>query len=178
MVLTQELGEQDLANIPKEPNENIKIFIKEHYVYDNGTIKSWRNEDIGYLRKSKFNSKPYRMISFHDGNKTRNIKRSHIVWFLVKGKWPTSEIDHINTNTLDDRIENLRLSSHTEQQRNKSNNTQYKGFSIHYSCDKPRDRPYRVRNQKLGINLGYFFSIEECKDAIDKWLVNRGLEGV
>lgn len=41
-----------------------------------------------------------------------------LAWFYVHGVWPTNEIDHINRNKSDNRIENLRDVTRTVNQRN------------------------------------------------------------
>ena len=41
-----------------------------------------------------------------------------VAWALAYGKWPTGEIDHINRNTCDMRLENLRDVSHTINMQN------------------------------------------------------------
>jgi len=42
------------------------------------------------------------------------IKRSHIVFLFATGRWPVHQIDHINGDSLDDRISNLREASQTQ----------------------------------------------------------------
>lgn len=43
-----------------------------------------------------------------------------IVWLIHHGEWPKSDIDHINRLKTDNRIENLREASKSENQRNHS----------------------------------------------------------
>ena len=59
-------------------------------------------------------SKGYRNIGI-DGQ----IYYAHVlVWFIIKGKWPSNNIDHRNHNTDDNRFENLRLASEAQNQWN------------------------------------------------------------
>ncbi len=58
-------------------------------------------------------------------NGTR-YKVHRLVWLIVKGEWPSAHIDHINGDAGDNRIENLRDVTHTDNQRNQrihDNNT-------------------------------------------------------
>jgi hypothetical protein len=43
-----------------------------------------------------------------------------LAWLLAYGEWPNGEIDHINHDKLDNRIENLRVVSREENLRNKT----------------------------------------------------------
>lgn len=76
------------------------------------------------------------------------------------------EVDHINGDTLDNRKQNLRVCSHSQNGKNmkinKRNNTGYKGISWH-----PRDKCYQAR---IGVNnkriyLGYFDNPEDAHAA-------------
>lgn len=49
----------------------------------------------------------------------RAVKAHAIVWALHHGVWPPMKIDHINGNPADNRIENLRLATDTENARNR-----------------------------------------------------------
>lgn len=66
--------------------------------------------------------KPYRIISI----KRKTYMSHRIVWLLAYGEWPLSDIDHIDGNGLNNKIDNLRAVSKTENQRNRKlgkNNT-------------------------------------------------------
>lgn len=43
-----------------------------------------------------------------------------LAWFYVHGEWPEGDIDHINRNRLDNRIENLRVTTRSRNLHNSS----------------------------------------------------------
>lgn len=47
-------------------------------------------------------------------------KRSRVVFFMTHGRWPYPTVDHINGNSLDDRPENLREATYTQNGQNKA----------------------------------------------------------
>ena len=58
-----------------------------------------------------------------DGYRVITLKgvdyRAHrVAWFLENGVWPTGDIDHINGDRQDNRIENLRAVSRSENNQN------------------------------------------------------------
>ncbi|MEK6294411.1 MAG: HNH endonuclease [Paraburkholderia tropica] len=62
------------------------------------------------------NSKGYVMIGV-----ARRLYQAHrLAWLYVTGEWPKDLIDHINTIRTDNRFENLREASKTENNRNRS----------------------------------------------------------
>lgn len=77
-------------------------------------------------------------------------------------------IDHINGNTLDNRRDNLRICSNTQNQRNqqlsKRNTVGYKGVSWHQRHKKWIAR-IRVNNRL--IHLGYYTDLIEGAKAYD-----------
>ena len=46
-------------------------------------------------------------------------KAHRIIWVIVHGKFPAQQIDHINGNPSDNRISNIRMSTQTENMRNR-----------------------------------------------------------
>ena len=90
---------------------------------------------------------------------------SHIVWLMHKGAWPTKQLDHINRDSKDDRIENLREVSHQVNQQNKtganrSNKAGLRGVSL----DNGKYRATIVVNRKQ-IWLGEFDTAEKAHEA-------------
>ena len=70
----------------------------------------------------------------------RHYRASRLIWLYVTGSWPQHQIDHINLNPGDDRWENLRDAT---QSQNKRNNRLRKDSSIGYKCvvyDRARDK--------------------------------------
>ena len=83
----------------------------------------------GCVRRTKENGTCYRSVSI-DG---KRYPSTHVIWALVHGHWPKHTIDHANGDTLDDRLENLREATHSQQQWNKGkskvNTSGFKGVS-------------------------------------------------
>lgn len=68
------------------------------------------------------------------GNIFRKRHRAHrVIWAMQVGEWPQREIDHINGNPSDNRMENLRLATGVENSRNQgllsANTSGYKNVS-------------------------------------------------
>jgi len=88
---------------------------------------------------------------------------AHVVWALHYNVWPKNtglEIDHINQCKSDDRVENLRLATHSENNHNKYAGNLNRGIYKVYN-------QYRVRIGVNGkyIHLGYFPSKIEAREA-------------
>lgn len=90
----------------------------------------------------------------------RKDYRSHrIIWFLMTGKWPENQIDHINGIRNDNRFCNLREATSSQNNANSSkrNSTGYRG--VHKDGKKWRAQ---IRMNKKNIHLGLYDTPEEA----------------
>lgn len=95
----------------------------------------------------------------------RPVKAHRVIWALVYGQWPASEIDHIDGNPSNNRAENLRLVSHAINSRNlrrkKNNSTGVCGVFQRPSGRWGAHMQVNGRN----ITIGTFDTIEEAAAA-------------
>ena len=93
--------------------------------------------------------------------KSRAYRKARVVWCLCHGEWPPEglEVDHINQNKADDRIENLRLVTRWEN----AVNQKHKGYR------KRKDRfSARITVHGKVISLGTYGTEEEAIEAYNK----------
>jgi hypothetical protein len=90
-----------------------------------------------------------------------------IVWSMLKGEIPQGmEIDHINGNTLDNRIENLRVATRSQNVRNSVGCSKLglpKGVRIN-----KRRFCARIMCDRKYYHLGSFKTIEEASNAYNE----------
>lgn len=69
-----------------------------------------------------------------------NYMAHRLAWYYVTGKWPTSDVDHINCDRSDNRWSNLRLATPTQNAGNKrsrpGSSSTFKGVTWHAQCKK------------------------------------------
>ena len=89
-----------------------------------------------------------------------------LIWLLNYKEWPAQDIDHINGNPSDNRLENLRLASHTLNMQNavakKNSKTGVRGVEI------TAQGKFILRLR--GKYYGTFFTLEEAMQTKEKVL--------
>jgi hypothetical protein len=103
----------------------------------------------------------YRKIKNHE----KEYYEHHLVWFLHTGR--KAQLDHINGNRADNRLENLREATQSENlmntARRSDNRSGYKGVGWHKHSQKWQAR-IKIPNGKH-LHLGYFNAPEDAHAA-------------
>ena len=157
----------ELANEFLEYNPETGVFIRKwkdrkHFKSD----RSWKRGNTvyagtvaGYTRDDK-----YQQITING-----NIYLAHrLAWLLHYGEWPEDQIDHINNDRADNRIENLREATHAQNGRNKSSHkdstSRYLGVSWNKNANKWQAD---IRVDGKNYYLGLFVVAEDAARAYD-----------
>lgn len=158
---------EDLRQLLRYEPETGKLFWKERPLSAFDSVRSANSWN------ARFAGKPALSGINHAGYKAgrigpRGILAHRAIWALVHGRWPDQEIDHVNGDRVDNRLENIREASRAENARNrgvkeKVGQTGYKGV-----------QPYRngrfVANIKANgrfIYLGIFNEARQAAAAYD-----------
>jgi hypothetical protein len=102
------------------------------------------------------------------GYRGRHYRAAHLAWWWVYGKWPQREIDHRDRDTQNDRIDNLRLATKTQNQGNVARQSNHKsgfrGVCVHRMTGRWRAQISVDYRQEY---LGLFDSAEDAAHAYD-----------
>lgn len=145
-------------------------WLKEHLSYNKETgVFTWIKSPGGGVKKDTEtgckNARNYILI----GIKGKVFYAHRLAWLLTYGVWPECEIDHINKDSSDNRIANLRLATRIQNNQNRkkfsNNSSGHTGIRWHKN-DK-------LWNAYIGINkkivfLGGFKIIEDAITARKK----------
>lgn len=90
----------------------------EHYqVSDQGRVL---NTKTGRILKStaRHSYEDYRAYNLSSGGRTKKISAHRLVWMAFNGEIPlTLEVDHLDDNPTNNRLDNLQLLSHSDNNR-------------------------------------------------------------
>lgn len=95
-------------------------------------------------------------------------RASRLAWLYMTGNWPQSEMDHINRCKLDDRWENLRVVSRSENALNRdmqSNNTSG-ARGVHWDASRGK-WVAQIKTEGVAFFVGRYDSFDEAVAARD-----------
>lgn len=124
--------------------------------------REWKRWNTRYAGKEAFtpNSSGYL-----DGMIFRQMYRAHqVAWALHHGNWPEENIDHINGDRADNRIDNLRLASFKENARNTKLRRTNKSGCVGVLPLRRRWRAY-IYAENEQRHIGVFDTYEEAVAA-------------
>jgi hypothetical protein len=101
--------------------------------------------------------------------KERRYYASRLAWLLVTGEWPQDQMDHANGVKDDDRFENLRPCTQSENmancRRSKGNTTGFKGVSFVPTHNGPNKYKAGIKKNNKPYFLGWFPTAEVAAAA-------------
>lgn len=101
---------------------------------------------------------------YHTGAIFNRLYYAHrVIWAMTRGFWPLDQIDHINGNRADNRLQNLRAVNQSQNNQNakpRRGSSRFKGVSWH-----PELKRWHVQISKNGTRLASQFHHTEIEAA-------------
>lgn len=95
-----------------------------------------------------------------------------LVWLVETGRWPVGELDHINRDRKDNRFDNLREVSRSENLLNTSVRSSNVSGVKNVNWDKARKKwVAQVRRNGTQYNLGRYDTVAAAADAVCRFTV-------
>lgn len=145
-----------------KPDMDCEI-LRQIVAYDESTgdllwKRTWGKRIKGEKVGTEIGQEGYMRLKFSG----RNYQIHRLVWLYVHGQWPSGFVDHIDGNPRNNRIENLREASQSENlansRKSKRNTSGFKGVSLAHN---QKWRAYVSAKGKTHW-LGYFKTKEEA----------------
>ena len=118
--------------------------------------------EAGYICNGKGKNKSYWQVRF--GGAT--YKRSHIVFAMANGYWPNKWIDHVNGDSLDDRPENLRECSASQNAQNSHRPPNKSGMPRGVTPCRDKYRARITINGRLSV-IGHYATVADASAAYE-----------
>lgn len=110
---------EDFMRISNPP-KRVWAAIRGRFIYDDETGLVYRRTANQDRIVGSSNNCGYLSVSFYFKGKYYNFLVHRLAWFLHYGSWPEGELDHIDRNKHNNRVTNLRISSHVDNCKNRS----------------------------------------------------------
>lgn len=136
--------------------------------YDASGVFVWRRPMSNRVRPGDITGAAKTMVRGYKYCALVNVNRrqylaSHLVWFYHNAKWPVAEIDHIDGDPWNNRIENLREANRTQQCQNRKMNGKRKKGVV--SSQSGKTFCARIWVGGKSVYLGNFRSEDEAHAA-------------
>jgi len=105
-------------HLTEAEQQELLLRMKKNYTYDAKTGRLTNSRLGRAIRGKKQGKKGYLAVDCYMRKKRIHVYLHHAVWAICKGSWPKQQLDHINGNKHDNRIENLREVSDSENKMN------------------------------------------------------------
>lgn len=135
-----------------------KLAIVDDEYYEELSRYKWQENNWGYAKRATT-----------AGGKNVGFNMHHAVLPKIDGM----QVDHKNRNTLDNRKENLRYCTASQNKANsklyKNNTTGFKGVYMHKDERSSKNRKFQARIKIHGkyVNLGFYYTAKEAARAYD-----------
>lgn len=114
--------------------------------------------EAGFICRAKGKNKDY----WHVRVFGKTFKRSRVVFMMVHGRWPEPSVDHINGDSLDDRPDNLREC--TPSQNTANSRDKIRRYDLPRGVYKTKQGKFMARLTANGVtkSLGVYSTPEEA----------------
>jgi hypothetical protein len=146
--------------------EQLEAIRASWYINDMGVIfwkrKANGGKSIGDPVGLSLMKSGHRVVFLSVNKKLFGFPESNVVWFLSHGDWPCLEVDHIDGNPQNNKSENLRLATRSEQCRNRISGKRGRPNKGVYKRDYGNKWSAQIWVDGVCKNLGTFDSEDEA----------------